>query len=138
MNAITYPEGEAHPVDLGWIACVPLERYNDLLERCPQFVEDIKANAQIGHGYAMVAYLGIQDKTKAFQDEMESYEVYDGKVEWEVFRGLHLTRWRTFAENHAAKEEISVFLWLETDYCTESGKAAIQEALPQNSDHNTV
>ena len=109
VNAVTYPEGEAHPADLGWIACIPLERYNDLLLRYPQFAEDIKANSQIEYGYAMVAYLWIRNKSKTFHDEMESYEVYDRRVAWEVFRDLHLARWRAFAESHAKKEEIAVF-----------------------------
>jgi hypothetical protein len=109
VSATTYSEGEAHPADLGWIACVPSERYNDLLERYPQFAEDIKANSQIEHGYAMIAYLRIRDRTKAFHDEMESYEVYDRRAEWEVFRDLHLYRWHAFAESHATKDEIAVF-----------------------------
>ena len=109
ISAITYSEGEAHPADLGWIACIPLDRYDELLARYPQFAEDIRANVQIEQGYAMVAHLWIKDKTKAFHDEMEGYEVYDGKVEWEVFQGLHFTRWQSFAEAQAIKEEVAVF-----------------------------
>ena len=108
-NATTYPEGEAHPADLGWIACIPLDQYDELLARYPQFKEDIKANTQIEHGYAMVAYLWIRDKTKVFHDEMEKYEVYDGRAEWDVFRDLHLARWQVFAKSQIAKEEIAVF-----------------------------
>jgi len=44
VNTITYAEGEAHPADLGWIACIPIERYNYLLAYYPQFSEDIKTN----------------------------------------------------------------------------------------------
>jgi len=40
---------------------------------------------------------------------MESYEVYDRRAEWEVFRNLHLARWRVFAESQATKKEIAVF-----------------------------
>jgi len=109
MNAITYPEGEAHPADLGWIACIPLENYNSLLARYPQFAEDIKANTRIEHRYAMVAYLWVRETTEAFRDEMESYEVYSRRVEWESFRDLHLARWKSFGKSHAINEEIAVF-----------------------------
>jgi len=109
INAITYPEGEAHPADFGWIACIPIERYSSLLTRYPQFAEDIKANTLIEHGYAMVAYLWVREKTKAFHDEMGSYEVYGRRVKWETFRDLHLSRWQTFGKSHSTKEEIAVF-----------------------------
>jgi hypothetical protein len=32
---------------------------------------------------------------------MENYEIYDGRAGWHVFRDLHLTRWRAFAERKA-------------------------------------
>jgi len=57
----------------------------------------------------MVAYLWIRNKTKALHDEMESYEVYDGRVDWKVFRDLHLVRWHAFCESQSQKEEIAVF-----------------------------
>jgi len=51
VNATAYIEGDAHPADLGWIACIPQEHYNSLLARYPQLAEDIKVNTQIEHGH---------------------------------------------------------------------------------------
>ncbi|MCL2463410.1 MAG: hypothetical protein FWF44_12145, partial [Defluviitaleaceae bacterium] len=91
-----YLEGQAHPADLGWIACVPKALYEDLLDKYGGFRRDIEDNTTFDGDCAMVAYTQVKADDDLFYKEMESYEVYNGRVPDDTFFSLHYGRWRGF------------------------------------------
>lgn len=104
-----YNEGEAHPADLAWCACIPVESYEGILEKFPAYEKAIRDNTHMEDGYAIVAYIQFPIEDKQLYELLESYEVYDGRASYGVFSGLHLRRWRQFAEKAAGLNEITVF-----------------------------
>lgn len=102
-------EGEAHPADLGWNACVPAGQYEKMVNKYSVLRGEIRRNMRIEGGYAIVAYTQVKGAPKEFYKDMEAYEVYDGRVSDDVFFNLHYNRWRSFGENALANDDLNIF-----------------------------
>jgi hypothetical protein len=109
LSVNLYLEGQAHPADLGWIACVPIEKYYTLLEKYASLSGEIKSQTSFKSGYAMIAYTQISTDTKDFHKELEAFEVYDGRASDEMFFRLHYDRWRAFGEQAAKEDALNIF-----------------------------
>lgn len=104
-----YAEGQSHPADLGWNACVPFAEYNNILKRYESLRSKIERNVIIENDTAIIAYTQIETDNKDFYKELESFEVYDGRVSDETFFNLHYNRWRSFGKNARKKNELNIF-----------------------------
>ena len=104
-----YIEGQSHPADLGWNACVPVTEYNKILQRYEFLRNEIEKNAVIEGDTVIIAYTQIKTDYMDFYKELESFEVYDGRVPDEIFFKLHYDRWRFFGQNAERKEELNIF-----------------------------
>lgn len=102
-------EGSAHPADLGWNACVPVEQYEEAIARYPALRGEIERKTTIEGGYAIIAYTLIKTDNKDFYKEMEAFEVYDGRASDELFFRLHYDRWRMFGEEAAQSGAVTIF-----------------------------
>jgi hypothetical protein len=60
-------------------------------------------------GYAVVPYIKFPIEDKSFYQLMESYEVYDNRVGFDIFSNLHLRKWKRFGEQAQKIEELTVF-----------------------------
>lgn len=96
-----YSEGDAHPADLAWNACIQIDEYEKLLNDYPKYAEIIRNNTQFEENYAVVAYikLALGTEESELMNYFEAHEVYDGKVSLNTFKKLHLKRWERFAMN---------------------------------------
>jgi hypothetical protein len=104
-----YVEGQQHPADLGWNACIPLAEYDKILRRYESLGDEIKRNTSYEGDIAIVAYTQVKTENREFYQELEAYEVYDGRAPDETFFDMHYNRWRTFGQNMADKDEINIF-----------------------------
>ena len=96
-----FTEGDAHPADMAWNAYVPINEYKVLLENNPKYAEIIKQYAQVEKEYVLIAYtkLGLTPGENELMKYFEEHEIYDGRVDLETFKTLHLKRWQEFGEN---------------------------------------
>jgi hypothetical protein len=104
-----YIEGQSHPADLGWNACVPIAEYGVILRRYERLKDEIARNTVFEDDTAIVAYTLIKTDDRDFYKELESFEVYDGRAPDERFCKLHYDRWRSFGQNAAGSEERNIF-----------------------------
>lgn len=111
IKARLFNEGDSHPADLAWSACLTLEEYENILKENPDMADKIKENTRIEDDYAIVAYtkLGLPMKSKGLIEFFEGKELYDGKSSVDTFKELHLKRWRAFAESVKDDECINIF-----------------------------
>ena len=109
MAVNLYIEGQSHPADLGWNACVPIEKYAGILQRYKPLQAEIRNNTVFEGDIAIVAYTLIKTDNRNFYTELESYEVYDGRVPDGLFFKLHYRRWKSFAEEAKRKDELNIF-----------------------------
>lgn len=104
-----YIEGQSHPADLGWNACVPARKYSGILQRYQQLRDEIERHTVFENDLAIVAYTQIKTDIKDFYKEMEAFEVYYGRVSDETFFKLHYDRWRSFGQNSISRDAMNIF-----------------------------
>ena len=99
VNVRCFNEGDLHPCDLAWHSCVPLPRYEQLLNTFVEEKEVLKQYTSVEENYAYVAYTKLELKPDhPLFIELASYEPYNGKVSLQKFKDLHFSRWKRFGE----------------------------------------
>ena len=104
-----YIEGQSHPADLGWNACVPVIEYDGILQKYGLLRDEIKFNTVFEGDTAIIAYTQIRTDNRDFYSKLEAYEVYDGRVPDDTFFKLHYNRWRSFGQSAEHKDELNIF-----------------------------
>jgi len=104
-----YIEGQSHPADLGWIACVPVVQYDEILQRYEAMRDEIECNTEVDGDFAFVAYTQVKTDNRGFYNELEAFEIYDGRVPDERFYKLHYDRWRSFGQEAESKDALNIF-----------------------------
>lgn len=111
LDVILYNEGDMHPADMAWNALLTREEYNNAISEI-EYEDIIKANSIFEDEYVIVAYtkLGLHKNENKLMDFLEAHEIYDGRVPIEIFKDIHLKRWRKFGEvMKADKSKIVIF-----------------------------
>jgi hypothetical protein len=108
-NVNLYTEGQSHPADLAWNACVPMAEYSGILRRYEQLSGEIKRRTVFEGDTAVVAYTLVKTDARDFYKELEAFEVYDGRAPDERFFKLHYDRWRSFGQDAMGKESLNIF-----------------------------
>lgn len=106
-----YSEGDLHPADLAWQACLTLDEYYQVVKENPDLKTVLEQYTQIEGEHAIVAYtkLGIPMKSKGVNEYLSSKEVYDGKVDLDIFKELHFKRWQAFGANALKDDHVYIF-----------------------------
>ena len=104
-----YQEGDGHPADLAWCACIPVEQLDSIIKEYPQYGIQLKKFMYIEDGYAVVPYTQFPIDDESFLQLMESYEVYDNRVGFKTFSVLHLKKWKKFSQQTLEGREMAVF-----------------------------
>lgn len=95
-----FEEGELHPCDLAWHAVVPKKDFEALLIKHSEYKEIILDKSCVEGDKVVVAYtrLGLAHDEPLVQ-LLENYEIYQGKVNLEVFKKEHFLRWEDFKDD---------------------------------------
>ncbi|MHB8129718.1 MAG: P-loop NTPase family protein [Mobilitalea sp.] len=104
-----FEEGDSHPADLAWCACIPFEQFDDIVIDYPAYESLMRQNMYQEEGYMVVAYTRFPIEDASFYQRMESYEVYDNRVGLETFVDLHKKKWTSFSKQAMAVDEFTVF-----------------------------
>ena len=93
-----YHEGDISPVELAWCSYMKKEVWEEMLQKYPALAEEIKEKTQIEGEYYITAYTRIMAESRAFYEDMEQYEIYNGRVEFDFFYDVIMRRYAAFAE----------------------------------------
>lgn len=104
-----YLEGDSHPADLAWQACIPAEQADRILAPYAALRDDIDRHTRYSEGYAVVAYTKVQTDNYAFYQDMERFEACDNRASMDVYQDLHLKRWAAFGKESREQDELTVF-----------------------------
>lgn len=110
-----YCEGDLHPTDMAWCACVPTQELATIYKHYPAYQEVIEKNMSMERieekDYAVIAYTAfdIAKEDSSLFSLLESYEIYDGRVNADTFMGIHRKRWERFANQRVNRDEINIF-----------------------------
>lgn len=91
-----YREGDLSPVELAWCSYMTKEAYEKMLRQYPGFIKEIREQTKVEEGRYIVAYTRILTEDRAFYQEMESYEIYNGRVCFQEFHDVIMDRYKRF------------------------------------------
>lgn len=93
-----YVEGDLHPADMAWCACLTQEEYDTVCNQYPEHREDFERNKTIWNDYVILAYIKVPSMSGELFSYFESKELYDDRVNMELFCGIHQSRWERFGK----------------------------------------
>lgn len=93
-----FVEGDLHPADMAWCACLTADQYIELCVKYPNYVKAFEENKAKWNEYVILAYTKIENLNQELLCFFESHEVYDGRVGKELFCELHKSRWAKFGQ----------------------------------------
>lgn len=91
-----YREGDLSPVELAWCSLLTREKWEEFADRYPHISREIRDKTRVEEGRYIVAYTQILAESRAFYQEMEQFEIYNGRVDFGTFRDVILGRYRRF------------------------------------------
>lgn len=91
-------EGDYSPIDLAWCARMKKEAYEGILARYSPISEEIRRYTVIEGEYYVIPYTTILTDLPGFHKEMETYEVYNGRVSLKELKEILFTRYEAFKE----------------------------------------
>ena len=112
LDVVLYNEGDIHPADMAWNALLTKEEYNNIINENKEYENVINENSICEDDYVIVAYtkLGLPEDKKELMKRFQAHEVYDGRVTCDLFKELHLKRWKKFSEKMKEdKNKIVIF-----------------------------
>ena len=92
-----YREGDLSPVELAWCSCLTREQWEETLLCYPEFAGQIREQTLVEEDRYLVAYTRILTEKRAFYEEMESHEIYNGRVDFRIFHDVIMKRYRAFS-----------------------------------------
>ena len=91
-----YREGDLSPVELAWCSYMTKSEWEAALHRYPDFEKEILDRTKVEEDRYIVAYTQILAEDRAFYQEMERYEIYNGRVDFQTFHDVIMKRYRRF------------------------------------------
>lgn len=99
-------EGDYSPVELAWCTWMNENEYNAVLERYDTIRDEIVRNTFKnifeGKEYFIVTYTRILTDIPGFHKDLEQYEIYNGRREFEDFKEIIFSRYKNFSEKDTA------------------------------------
>ena len=92
-----YREGDPSPVELAWCGYLTREQWEGTLLRYPEFAGQIREQTRVEGERYLVAYTRILAEKRAFYEEMERYEIYNGRVDFQTFHDVIMKRYQAFS-----------------------------------------
>ena len=86
-------EGEYSPVELSWCAYVDDGQYHGILERYPDLRSQIEGKTYSEGCKKVVCYTKIITENRNFYQDLEQYEIYNGRVSRDEFEDIILLRY---------------------------------------------
>jgi len=91
-------EGDYSPVELAWCALMSEEEYEEILEKYPELREDIIEHTVQEKEYRIVMYTRIRTEQQEFYEELESFEIYNGRKSLAEIKEIVFSRYEGFRE----------------------------------------
>ena len=92
-------EGEYSPVELAWCAYVGEDKYRELLEKYSEIRSMIEERSFIEGNKHIICYTKIITDVPGFHKDLEQYEIYNGRIDYEDFKTIVLERYKAWDQD---------------------------------------
>lgn len=89
-------EGDYSPVELAWCARMSKEEYEEILEKYASIREDIMEHTVWEKEYPIVMYTQIRTEQSVFYQELEGFEIYNGRKTLSEIKEIVFDRYESF------------------------------------------
>ena len=89
-----YREGDYSPIELAWCALVSKEKYEEILDKYSDLKPQIEEKSHEENGNVIVCYTKVVTDRREFYQELEEYEIYNGRKTSDEFRSIVLNRYK--------------------------------------------
>ena len=97
-------EGDYSPVELAWCAFMSEEQYSDILAQWPGLREQIIQKTHKEGDHRILCYTQVRSEDRGFYDQLENYEIYNGRTSFEQYRDIVLARYRNWQGDNSIFE----------------------------------
>ncbi len=91
-----FREGDYSPVELAWCAWMSGGEYEAALEKYAAIRDRIAEKTVAEGARRVVCYTQVRTDIPGFYQDMERYEIYNGRIGWDAFRETVLGRYRAW------------------------------------------
>ncbi len=95
-NCTALMEGDYSPVELAWCARMREARYSEVLEQWKDLQDQIRSRSHKEGDYRIVCYTQVRSENREFYQQLENYEIYNGRITFEAYKDIMLTRYRNW------------------------------------------
>ena len=88
-----YTEGDISPVELAWCSYMTEQEFNSILKKYSEYKEEILKNTKKEGNRYITAYTRILTDTREFYQDMESFEIYNARIDYDTFKSIILDRY---------------------------------------------
>ena len=89
-------EGDYSPVELAWCAYVDERKTREIADRYPGLAKEIETMTFAEGDRRIICYTKIRTDVPGFYEDLEQYEIYNGRVSFEEFKAILLRRYRNW------------------------------------------
>lgn len=91
-----FREGDYSPVELAWCAWMSRAEYEQALEKYAPLRKAIEEKTVMEGAHRVMCYTQVRTENRGFYQDMERYEIYNGRKTWEEFTGIILSRFHVW------------------------------------------
>jgi len=89
-------EGDYSPVELAWCAYVSREKYEEILEKYARIRREIEEKSHAEGDKVIICYTQIITDIPSFHKDLEQYEIYNNRVDYDEWKQVILSRYRSW------------------------------------------
>ena len=89
-------EGDYSPIELAWCARMNEAQYSEVIEQWSDLQDQIRSKSHKEGNCWIVCYTQVKSDNRVFYQQMENYEIYNGKTAFEEYKNIVLTRYRNW------------------------------------------
>lgn len=91
-----FREGDHSPVELAWCAYVTEAKYEEILNKYPELRQEIEAKSHKEGDRRVICYTKILTDIPGFHQDLEQYEIYNGRIADDAFKEIIFRRFRNW------------------------------------------
>ncbi len=92
----TVLEGDYSPIELAWCARMSEAQYLETLARWKDLQDQIRSKSHKEGDCRIVCYTQVRSEDREFYRQLENYEIYNGRTEFEEYKDIVLTRYQNW------------------------------------------
>ena len=89
-------EGDYSPIELAWCARLSEAQYSEVLEQWNDLEDQLRCKSHKEGNYWIVCYTQVKSENRDFYQQLENFEIYNGRTTFEEYMDIVLKRYRNW------------------------------------------